>query len=86
MDDLSNWYLRCSRSRFAGAGQERSGALDTLYTCLVTLSGLLAPFAPFLEVVLGDGVQGEALTVGRGRVRAQIALVSSLAGAGAAES
>lgn len=53
VDDLSNWYVRCSRERFwVVDGQDGSGdsaaAFATLYTCLTTLAGVLAPFAPFL--------------------------------------
>ncbi|MCP3803493.1 isoleucine--tRNA ligase [Allokutzneria sp. A3M-2-11 16] len=52
VDDLSNWYVRCSRARFAGD----AGALATLHTCLVTLSGLLAPFVPFLADELHENL------------------------------
>jgi isoleucyl-tRNA synthetase len=55
VDDLSNWYVRRSRRRFwdpARAGAPGTGdkvaAYATLAECLTTLSGLLAPFAPFL--------------------------------------
>ena len=53
VDDLSNWYVRRSRRRFwksgvlSGPGGEQDAdklaAYDTLYTCLVALSKLLAP-------------------------------------------
>ena len=48
-DDLSNWYVRLNRKRFWGkemSGNKRS-AYDALYTCLMTVAKLLAPFAPF---------------------------------------
>ncbi|MDT7584161.1 MAG: isoleucyl-tRNA synthetase [Pseudonocardiales bacterium] len=45
VDDLSNWYVRRSRSRF-WAGD--ANALVTLYDCLDTLTRLLAPFVPFV--------------------------------------
>jgi isoleucyl-tRNA synthetase len=52
VDDLSNWYVRRSRRRFWRSVEEdpgdKEGAYATLHTCLVTLSGLLAPFMPFL--------------------------------------
>lgn len=54
VDDLSNWYVRRSRRRFWRAADEeedradKSAAYWTLWTCLVELSKLLAPFAPFL--------------------------------------
>ena len=52
VDDLSNWYVRRSRRRFwdpAGDGNatDKISAYQTLHTCLVTLSQLLAPFIPF---------------------------------------
>ena len=49
-EDLSNWYVRRSRRRFwkSEDDADKRAAYDTLYTCLVTLSRLLAPFIPFL--------------------------------------
>ncbi len=58
IDDLSNWYVRRSRRRFwreAGNDEERAdkaAAYWTLWTCLVELSRLLAPFTPFLSEAL----------------------------------
>lgn len=59
VDELSNWYLRRSRRRFwarAGASEasdaDKNAAYSTLYTTLVTLSQLLAPFAPFVTEVM----------------------------------
>ena len=48
-DDLSNWYVRLNRKRFWGKemDSDKQSAYDTLYTCLLTVSKLLAPFAPF---------------------------------------
>ncbi len=47
---LSNWYVRRSRRRFwkSENDADKLAAHATLYTCLVTLAGLLAPFTPFL--------------------------------------
>ncbi|MDB5204823.1 MAG: isoleucyl-tRNA synthetase, isoleucyl-tRNA synthetase [Candidatus Taylorbacteria bacterium] len=42
--DLSTWYLQLSRDRFRDGD---TGAKQTLYFVLKTLSTLLAPFAPF---------------------------------------
>ena len=48
-DDLSNWYVRLNRKRFWGKdmSDDKRSAYDTLYTCLMTVAKLLAPFAPF---------------------------------------
>jgi isoleucyl-tRNA synthetase len=48
-DDLSNWYVRLNRKRFWGKdmSDDKRSAYDTLYTCLITVAKLLAPFAPF---------------------------------------
>ncbi len=48
-DDLSNWYVRLNRKRFWGKemSADKLSAYQTLYTCLETVSKLLAPFAPF---------------------------------------
>ncbi len=48
-DDLSNWYVRLNRKRFWGKemSEDKLAAYNTLYTCLKTVSKLLAPFAPF---------------------------------------
>lgn len=50
VDELSNWYVRRCRERFWGKGMEgdKLAAFETLYTVLVTLSKLLAPFTPYL--------------------------------------
>jgi isoleucyl-tRNA synthetase len=50
VSDLSNWYVRRSRRRFWKSENDidKMSAYNTLYTCLVTISKLLAPFMPFL--------------------------------------
>jgi isoleucyl-tRNA synthetase len=50
VDDLSNWYVRRSRRRFwkSENDADKLAAHQTLYTCLVTLTKLLAPFTPFV--------------------------------------
>lgn len=47
--NLSNWYVRLNRKRFWGGGMtdDKLAAYQTLYTCLLTLSKLIAPAAPF---------------------------------------
>ncbi len=46
---LSNWYVRLCRRRFWKGEYENDkiSAYQTLYTCLETLTGLMAPIAPF---------------------------------------
>ena len=50
VDELSNWYVRRCRDRFWAKGmeQDKINAYMTLYTCLVTLSKVCAPFVPFM--------------------------------------
>jgi isoleucyl-tRNA synthetase len=46
---LSNWYVRLGRRRFwkGDYSEDKIAAYQTLYTCLVTISRLMAPVAPF---------------------------------------
>ncbi len=46
---LSNWYVRLCRRRFwkGEYEQDKISAYQTLYECLQTLCGLMAPVAPF---------------------------------------
>ena len=48
-DNLSNWYVRLCRKRFWGGEMDtdKLAAYQTLYTCLLTVAKLIAPFAPF---------------------------------------
>ena len=50
-EHLSNWYVRLSRRRFWKGEYEHDKicAYQTLYECLETLSGLIAPIAPFFS-------------------------------------
>jgi len=50
VDDLSNWYVRRSRRRFwkSEADADKDAAYTALYTCLTTLTRLLAPLIPFV--------------------------------------
>ncbi len=49
-DDLSNWYVRRGRERYWGheMTEDKASAYTTLYTVLVTLAKLSAPFTPFM--------------------------------------
>ncbi|MDD6485254.1 MAG: isoleucine--tRNA ligase [Clostridiales bacterium] len=50
VDELSNWYVRCSRDRFWATGmpQDTVNAFMTLYTALVTIIKAAAPMVPFI--------------------------------------
>ena len=49
IDNVSNWFVRLSRKRFWGGEMsiDKLSAYQTLYTCLETVSRLMAPIAPF---------------------------------------
>ena len=59
-DDLSNWYVRLNRKRFWGKemSADKLAAYRVLYTCLMTVSKLLAPFAPFFADQLYKDLEG----------------------------
>ncbi len=48
-DHLSNWYVRLCRRRFwkGAMGADKRAAYQTLRECLLTVSQLMAPIAPF---------------------------------------
>lgn len=48
-DNLSNWYVRLNRKRYWGGemNEDKLSAYQTLFTCLHTISLLIAPIAPF---------------------------------------
>jgi isoleucyl-tRNA synthetase len=51
IDELTNWYIRRSRSRFWADedSQDRRMAFETLYTVLLEVSKIAAPFIPFIS-------------------------------------
>jgi isoleucyl-tRNA synthetase len=51
VDDVSNWYVRRSRSRFWGSANaaDTRAAFRTLHDALVTVARLLGPFTPFVS-------------------------------------
>lgn len=51
IDQLTNWYIRRSRQRFweAEATEDRTEAFETLYTVLLELTKIIAPFVPFIS-------------------------------------
>ncbi|HEV3283810.1 MAG TPA: isoleucine--tRNA ligase, partial [Solirubrobacteraceae bacterium] len=60
VDELSNWYVRRSRRRFWDGDPT---AFETLRTCLVTVSKLLAPFCPFIADEIYDNLDGSLASV-----------------------
>lgn len=64
-DDLSNWYVRLNRKRFWGKemSEDKLSAYQTLYTCLMTVSKTLAPFAPFFADELYHDLGGQLKSV-----------------------
>lgn len=48
-ENLSNWYVRLNRKRYWGGeyNEDKISAYQTLYTCLETVTKLMAPIAPF---------------------------------------
>ncbi|HEY5499164.1 MAG TPA: DUF5915 domain-containing protein, partial [Bacteroidales bacterium] len=66
-ENLSNWYVRLNRKRYWGGDytEDKIAAFQTLYTCLETVSRLMAPIAPFYADQLYrdlNGVTGKDLT------------------------
>jgi len=60
VDELSNWYVRRSRRRFWDGDP---AAFQTLRTCLLTVSKLLAPFCPFISDEIYDNLDGTLASV-----------------------
>lgn len=63
MDDVSNWYIRRNRERFwiAGMPEDKVSAFQTLYTVLIRLSQLLAPFIPFTSESIHLALTGKSV-------------------------
>jgi isoleucyl-tRNA synthetase len=61
VDELSNWYIRRSRDRFWGSGlsADKVAAYATLRDVLLTLSRLIAPYAPLLADDVYRNLGGE---------------------------
>lgn len=57
---LSNWYVRLCRRRFwkGEYSDDKVSAYQTLYTCIETLSRLMAPIAPFFSERLFQDLNG----------------------------
>lgn len=54
VDVLSNWYVRRGRERYWGPTMtdDKAAAYTTLYTVLVTLAKLTAPYTPFIAEMM----------------------------------
>ena len=64
VERLSNWYVRRSRRRFwkSEDDHDKQDAYNTLYTCLTTLSRLLAPIMPFISEEIYTNLVGRHVT------------------------
>ena len=53
-DILSNWYVRRGRDRYWGPEmtEDKKAAYTTLYTVLVTLAKVIAPYTPFMAEMI----------------------------------
>ena len=53
-DVLSNWYVRRGRDRYWGSDmtEDKAAAYTTLYTVLVTLAKVAAPYTPFMAEMM----------------------------------
>jgi len=51
VEDLSNWYVRRSRRRFwrEGKSLDKTAAYQTLFECLLNLTKMMSPLAPFFS-------------------------------------
>ena len=63
IDMLTNWYVRRSRRRFwkSDKGDDKQQAYSTLYTVLLELSKVVAPFTPFLAENVYQVLRGEEM-------------------------
>ncbi|MCK4695705.1 MAG: class I tRNA ligase family protein, partial [Candidatus Cloacimonetes bacterium] len=61
IDDLSNWYVRRSRRRYweLTLTEDKKDAFLTLYQVLITVSKLMAPFAPYLSEEIYTNLTGK---------------------------
>ncbi|MDX1940428.1 MAG: isoleucine--tRNA ligase [Saprospiraceae bacterium] len=64
-EHLSNWYVRQSRRRFwkGEMSLDKKSAYETLYECLLTISQLAAPIAPFFSDWLYKNLSGKVDSV-----------------------
>lgn len=59
-DHLSNWYVRLNRRRWwkGEISADKTAAYQTLYECLITVSKLMSPIAPFFSDQLFQSLNG----------------------------
>ncbi|HET7715723.1 MAG TPA: isoleucine--tRNA ligase [Bauldia sp.] len=64
IEALNNWYIRRSRDRFWKSEKDgdKRAAYDTLYTALVTMTRVMAPFLPYLTETIHRALcEGESV-------------------------
>ncbi len=61
IEDLTNWYIRRSRRRFWKSTDDldKTRAYETLYEVLIRLSGIAAPFVPFVSETIFNNLRTE---------------------------
>lgn len=63
VDDLSTWYVRRSRDRFKGEGEDKRLAIETTRFVLREFSKMIAPYVPFVAEEMYKDVGGELESV-----------------------
>ncbi|HGY92921.1 MAG TPA: isoleucine--tRNA ligase, partial [Planctomycetes bacterium] len=63
IDDLTNWYIRRSRRRFwkSENDADKVQAHSTLYTVLLELSQVVAPYVPFISEAIWRNLRTDAM-------------------------
>lgn len=63
IDQLTNWYIRRSRRRFWADEDtvDRQSAFATLYTVLIELSKIAAPFVPFISEAIYQNLKDSSM-------------------------
>lgn len=61
IEDLTNWYIRRSRRRFwkSGNDEDKTQAYQTLYSVLLELSKVAAPYVPFISEAIYRNLRTE---------------------------
>jgi isoleucyl-tRNA synthetase len=63
IDQLTNWYIRRSRRRFwkSQNDEDKIQAYETLYTVLIEVSKIIAPFVPFIAESIYRNLRVESM-------------------------